>query len=172
MFKVIITGAIAMILVSSGANASNQRGHVNFKGAVIDAPCGIAPEKGSAAAEVDFGQVAKSYLAKGGVKVKDFYIKLTNCDVTNLKKGVAVTFSGNIVKDAITELATSGPTGTAIVLNSMGKDIPLGTATDYITLSNNDDNTLKFSSMLKQATGKSVGEGDFFAVANFNLSYQ
>lgn len=172
MFKVTITGAIAMILVSSSANALNQNGYVNFKGAVIDAPCGIAPEKEGAAAEVDFGQVAKSHLAKGGVRVKDFYINLTNCDVTGLKKGVAMVFSGNTVKDTTTELATSGPTGTSIVLNSMGKDIPLGVATDYIMLSTNDNNTLKFSSVLKQATGKSVSGGDFSAVAYFNLNYQ
>lgn len=177
MIKTVMAGAIAMTLVSFGANAANQgQGVVNFKGTVINAPCGIAPDKEGANVEVDFGQVSKSYLANGGVEQKDFAIKLTNCDATNLKKGVAVTFSGNTVSGTANELATAGPTGTAIVLNGYGSDINLGTATDYIKLVGNtqnpSDNTLKFSSMLKQATGGTVAEGNFTATANFNLAYE
>jgi len=41
MIKTVMAGAVAMALVSFGANAANQgQGVVNFKGTVIDAPCG------------------------------------------------------------------------------------------------------------------------------------
>ena len=43
MIKTVMAGAVAMALVSFGANAANQgQGVVNFKGSVINAPCGIA----------------------------------------------------------------------------------------------------------------------------------
>lgn len=170
--KTVMAGAVAMALVSFGANAANQgQGVVNFKGSVINAPCGIAADKEGANVEVDFGQVSKAHLANGGVEQKNFTIKLTNCDAANLKKGVALTFSGNTVNGTATELETAGKTNTAIVINGYGGDIALGTATDYIRLAQGD-NTLNFSSMLKQATGKAVAEGDFTAAANFNLAYE
>ncbi|EJH1485244.1 type 1 fimbrial protein [Escherichia coli] len=170
--KTVVAGAILMAIFSLGANASGQgAGVINFKGSVINAPCGIASGQDGANVEVDFAQVSKSHLENGGVEQKDFSIKLTKCDVASLQKGVVVTFSGNTVNGTTTELATSGSTGTAIVLNGYGKDITLGTATDHIKLVKGD-NTLRFSSMLKQATGKAVAEGDFSAVANFNLTYE
>ncbi|MCV5657541.1 F7-2 fimbrial protein, partial [Escherichia coli] len=76
-------------------HAANQgQGVVNFKGTVIDAPCGIAPE--SADQTIDFGQISKSHLKNDGISVKkDLDIKLVNCDFTDptAKKTVSVTFS-------------------------------------------------------------------------------
>ena len=54
--KTVMAAAVAATLVSFGANAANQgQGVVNFKGSVISAPCGIAPE--SADQSIDFGQI-------------------------------------------------------------------------------------------------------------------
>ncbi len=170
MIKTVMAGAVAMALVSFGANAANQgQGVVNFKGTVIDAPCGIAPE--SADQSIDFGQISKSHLSGGGIsKAQSLDIKLVNCDVTSLNNGVALTFSGNTVNGTATELETAGKTNTAIVINGYGSDITFGKATDFIKLTNGD-NTLRFQSWVKQAANKTVAEGDFTAVANFNLTY-
>lgn len=170
MKKIMMAGALAALVATFGVNADQGSGVVNFKGKVIDAPCGIAPE--SADQSIDFGQISKSHLAAGGISVqKNLDIKLVNCDVSKLtNKGVTVTFSGNSVTGTATELATAGTANTAVVINGYGSDITFGTATDGIKL-NNGDNTLRFLSWAKQATGKTVAEGEFTAVANFNLAY-
>lgn len=171
MNKTVMAGALAVVLASFGVSAADQgSGVVNFRGTVIDAPCGIAPE--SADQSIDFGQISKSHLANGGISVqKNVDIKLVNCDVTGLTKGVQLTFSGNTVTGTATELATAGTTNTAIVINGYGSDVTYGTPTDHVRL-NEGDNTLRFLSWAKQATGKAVAEGDFTAIANFNLTYE
>ena len=173
--KTAITGAVAMVLFSSGVNAAStvDGGTVNFKGSVVDASCGIAPAKEGENVEVDFGQVAKSRLEAGQFEQRDFSIKLIHCDVSKLeKKGVSLTFNGNSVAGTQNELATTGETGTAIVLNSYGKDVILGTATDLIGIADGD-NVLKFTSKLKKATGvDAVAEGTFSAIARFKLTYE
>ncbi|ECC9759578.1 type 1 fimbrial protein [Salmonella enterica subsp. salamae] len=171
MTKSLVAGALTVLLASFGANAANQgQGVVNFKGTVIDAPCSIAPE--SAEQTIDFGQISKAQLANGGTSIqKNVDIKLTQCDPAALTKGVAVTFTGNTATGQASELATTGATNTAIVLNGYGSDITFGTASDHVKLGAGD-NTLRFTSWVKQATGKTVAEGDFTAIANFNLSYE
>lgn len=173
MIKTVMAGAVAMALVSFGANAAgnnaNQgQGIVNFKGTVIDAPCGIAPE--SADQSIDFGQISKSHLEKDGISVKkDLNIKLVNCEPN---KSVEVTFTGATIAGADTELGTAGDTGTAVVISGQdGKLVSFGTAGAAQSLKEGD-NTLHYSSWVKKATGGTVKEGDFAAVANFNLTYQ
>ncbi|ELV1426193.1 type 1 fimbrial protein [Escherichia coli] len=172
MIKTVMAGAVAMALVSFGANAAgnnaNQgQGIVNFKGTVIDAPCGIAPE--SADQSIDFGQISKSHLEKDGISVKkDLNIKLVNCEPG---KNVVVTFTGATISGAATELGTAGDTGTAVVISGQdGKLISFGTEGDAQSLKEGD-NMLHYSSWVKKATGGTVKEGDFTAVANFNLTY-
>ncbi|HGG2530681.1 TPA: fimbrial protein [Escherichia coli] len=168
MIKTVMAGAVAMALVSFGANAANQgQGVVNFKGTVIDAPCGIAPE--SADQSIDFGQISKSHLENDGISVKkDLNIKLVNCEPN---KSVAVTFTGATVAGAPTELGTAGDTGTAVVISGQdGKLVSFGTQGDFQTLKENN-NILHYSSWVKKATKGTVKEGDFTAVANFNLTY-
>ena len=168
MIKTVMAGAVAMALVSFGANAANQgQGVVNFKGTVIDAPCGIAPE--SADQSIDFGQISKSHLENDGISVKkDLNIKLVNCEPN---KSVAVTFTGATVAGAPTELGTAGDTGTAVVISGPdGKLVSFGTQGDFQTLKENN-NILHYSSWVKKATKGTVKEGDFTAVANFNLTY-
>ncbi len=169
MIKTVMAGAVAMALVSFGANAANQgQGVVNFKGTVIDAPCGIDPD--SADQSIDFGQISKSHLNADGISVKkDLNIKLVNCEPN---KSVAVTFTGATVAGAPTELGTAGDTGTAVVISGQdGKLVSFGTQGDFQTLKENN-NILHYSSWVKKATNGTVKEGDFTAVANFNLTYQ
>ncbi len=167
--KSVMIGAV-VTLVSFGANADQGHGNINFKGTVIDAPCGIDPQ--SADQSIDFGQISKSFLNGGGIsKQQKLDIKLVNCDVASLTKGVKVTFTGNTVTGAQSELVTAGPTNTAVVINGYGKDVTFGQATDHINLTSGD-NTLHFISWVKQASTKTVNDGEFSATTKFNLAYE
>ncbi|EFH5719328.1 fimbrial protein [Escherichia marmotae] len=172
MIKTVMAGAVAMALVSFGANAAgnnaNQgQGIVNFKGTVIDAPCGIAPE--SADQSIDFGQISKSHLNADGISVKkDLNIKLVNCEPN---KSVKVTFTGATLEGDNTALGTAGDTGTAVVISGQdGKLVQFGSEGAAQSLKEGD-NTLHYSSWVKAASKGSAKEGAFTAVANFNLTY-
>lgn len=171
--KVFVGSLTALALaLSANVNAAQGSGNVYFKGTVINAPCGIAPE--SADQTIDFGQISKNHLDNDGISIqKDLDIKLVNCDFTgSAKKMVNVTFSGNTVSGAPNELLTAGPTKTSIVINGYNKDVEFGTPTDDINLLDGS-NTLHFTSWVKKANGAAeVEEGDFSAVASFNLTYQ
>ncbi|EAP8420136.1 type 1 fimbrial protein [Salmonella enterica] len=169
MIKTVMAGAVAMALVSFGANAANQgQGVVNFKGSVISAPCGIAPE--SADQSIDFGQISKAHLNADGISVK-----LVNCDATELATtgSVKVSFTGTSVNGQVKELGTAGDTGTAVVVSEAGGNLVSfdGTA-GAATKLQAGDNTLRYSTWVKKATSGALKEGDFTAVANFNLTYE
>ncbi|HBN6457058.1 TPA: type 1 fimbrial protein [Escherichia coli] len=177
MLKSTLGIAIAFSLCAVAHAANQGQGVVNFKGTVIDAPCGIAPE--SADQTIDFGQISKSHLKNDGISVKkDLDIKLVNCDFTapTAKKTVSVTFSGTPVNGHTDELGTAGDTGTAVVVSaSDGSMVKFdGTTSSNATQLQDGDNTLKYTTWVKKssAAGTEVKEGDFTAVANFNLSYQ
>lgn len=180
MKKSLVAGAVAMAMFSFGAHA-NGSGVVNFKGSVIDAPCGIASE--SADQTIDFGQISKAHLEADGISVKkDLDIKLVNCTLAKPTTGgttpapfktVKVAFTGTTVQGQNTELATAGDTGTAIVVSEAG-----GKSVDFTGVSGansnlkDGDNTLRYSTWVKKATNGTLQEGDFTAVAHFNLTYQ
>lgn len=173
MIKTVMAGAVAMALVSFGANASNQgQGVVNFKGSVIDAPCGIAPE--SADQSIDFGQISKAHLNAGGISVKkDVNIKLVNCDLgtgAGAKKSVNVTFNGATVDTAKKMLGASNTGAGIVMVGQDAKDVVFGTPAAAIPLTNGD-NTLHYQAWVKKA-GSSVTEGAFTAVTEFTLAYQ
>lgn len=175
MKKSLVAGVVAMAMFSFGAQANGQ-GIVNFKGSVIDAPCGIASE--SADQTIDFGQISKAHLEADGISVqKNLDIKLVNCNLANgsnaAYKTVKVAFTGTPVSGQTQELGTAGDTGTAIVVSEAGGSLVKfdGTAGDTSNLQEGD-NTLRYSTWVKKATGGTLKEGDFTAVANFNLTYQ
>lgn len=171
-------GVVFAFSLCSVANAADQgQGVVNFKGTVIDAPCGIAPE--SADQTIDFGQISKSHLTAGGISVKkDLDIKLVNCDFsdTDAKKTVSVTFSGTAVTGHPDELGTASDTGTAVVISSSDGTLVKfdGATSSGSTQLQGGNNTLKYTTWVKKssATNAEVKEGDFTAVTNFNLTYQ
>ncbi|MGP3590255.1 fimbrial protein [Vagococcus sp. WN89Y] len=162
--------ALAVALSAVAVNATAGEGTVHFQGKVIEAPCGITQE--TANQTIDFGLISKSHLASGGTSdARPVLINLVNCDVTNVKKGVAVNFTGSTVTGTANELETAGPANTAIVINGYGKDINYNNPTELINITKGD-NTLRFTSWVKQATGKQVAEGDFKATANFSMTYE
>ncbi|EOU0181521.1 fimbrial protein [Escherichia coli] len=169
MLKSTLGIAIAFSLCAVAHAANQGQGVVNFKGTVINAPCGIDPD--SADQTIDFGQISKSHLDADGISVKkDLNIKLVNCKPN---KSVKVTFSGATIASAAAanELGTAGDTGTAVVISGQdGKLVSFGTEGSAQSLQEGE-NTLHYSSWVKKATGDTVKEGDFTAVANFNLSY-
>ncbi|HBQ4541249.1 TPA: type 1 fimbrial protein [Escherichia coli] len=150
------------------------QGVINFKGTIIDAPCGIAPD--SVEQSVDFGQISKAHLEANGTSKKyPLKIKLVNCDATALSKtgSVKVAFSGTAVKGQIKELGTASDTGTSIIISEAGGNLVSFDGTpSIITKLNKGDNTLIYSTWVKKATGGNLKEGEFSAVANFNLTYE
>jgi len=175
MTKTVIASVLTVMLASfvgvAAADVDQGHGVVNFKGSVIDAPCGIAPE--SADQTIDFGQISKVQLQQaGGTSAKKSVdIKLVQCDTSTLTKGVSVTFSGLVSGENTNELMTSGKTNTAIVMTGYGSDVTYGTAHGPLKIGNGDQ-TLHFTAAVKAAAGKTVSEGDFTATANFNMSYE
>ena len=173
MIKTVMAGAVAMALVSFGANAVNQgSGTVNFKGEIIDAPCGIAPE--SADQSIDFGQISKAHLnAKGTSVKKDVDIKLVNCELGGAQKTVQVTFNGQTVDAGKTMLGAS-TTGAGIMMAGQdGKPVVFGTSTAAVPVANGN-NTLHYQAWVTaaDANAPAVTEGAFSAVTNFTLAYQ
>ena len=163
------------ILMSLGANAANKSGgFINFKGSVINAPCGITSE--SAEQSVDFGQISKAHLDASGISVKkNLDIKLVNCDATELGKtgSVKVSFTGPVVKGQNQELSTAGNTGVAVVISGPnGGLVSFDGAADSAIKLQSGDNTLRYSTWVKKATSGALLEGDFTAVASFNLNYE
>lgn len=174
MIKTVMAGAVAMALVSFGANAATNQGSgaVNFKGEIIDAPCGIAPE--SADQTIDFGQISKAHLnAKGTSVKKDVDIKLVNCELGGAQKTVQVTFNGSTV-DAGKKMLGASNTGAGIVMVGQdGKDVVFGTATAAVPVTNGN-NTLRYQAWVQAVDmgNPAVTEGAFSAITDFTLAYQ
>ncbi|HFZ4846021.1 TPA: fimbrial protein [Escherichia coli] len=169
----IIASAVAMTLVSFCANAANQgQGVINFKGTVINAPCGIAPE--SADQSIDFGQISKAHLNNNGQSIqKPVDIKLVNCDLSEGSKTVEVQFTGTIA--AGEEATNLGLSKTNAIIRMAAQDGTLvafdGSNKTNATNLVNGDNTLHYQAWVQKGT-KDVEEGEFSAIAQFNLSYQ
>ncbi|EFC2153456.1 type 1 fimbrial protein [Escherichia coli] len=169
----IIASAVAMTLVSFCANAANQgQGVINFKGTVINAPCGIAPE--SADQSIDFGQISKAHLNNNGQSIqKPVDIKLVNCDLSEGSKTVEVQFTGTIADGE--EATNLGLSKTNAIIRMAAQDGTLvafdGSNKTNATNLVNGDNTLHYQAWVQKGT-KDVEEGEFSAVAQFNLSYQ
>lgn len=181
MKKSLVAGIVAMAMISFGAHASGGQGVVNFKGSVIDAPCGIA--SGSADQTIDFGQISKAHLDANGTSVKqNLDIKLVNCTLAKPAGGngaqtpfktVTVAFTGATINGVNTELGTTGDTGTAIVVSdASGSNVNFTGVASAASNLKDGDNTLRYSAWVKKATNGTLKEGDFTAVANFNLTYQ
>lgn len=177
MTKAVMAGAVAMALVSFGANAANQgMGTINFKGSVIDAPCGIAPE--SADQTIDFGQISKAHLNNNGIsKKQNVNIKLVNCEfgtataTAPLKNTVKVTFSGVNTGGDFTGLGLSTTNAVVKMSGQDGKLVKFdGTTASSGSKLQSGDNTLHYEAWVQKGAA-AVTEGEFSAVANFALAY-
>ncbi|ATL98232.1 fimbrial protein [Aeromonas sp. CA23] len=146
-------------------------GTIKFVGAIIDAPCSIAPE--SVDQTVQMGEIANSLLnANGATPLRPFEIHLEACDITTALNAT-VTFDGiPFDKDKKSLALNGGGSGGAIALvnKSTGEDIVIGKPTKVASLVNGD-NHLKFGAKVI-STGKDVVTGEFDATSDFIMTYQ
>lgn len=175
--KTILISALTAVAFTASVHANQGSGKVNFKGTVINAACGIDPD--SVEQTVDFGQISMNHLNTGNTSNPiPFSIKLVNCD-TAQAANVQIAFAGATTADT-EQLGTTGTTNTAIkVSNQNGALISFDGIPSQAQTLIDGNNTLHFSSWVEAATDgatpaqpKPVTEGQFTAVANFNLTYQ
>ncbi|EMG9289642.1 type 1 fimbrial protein [Providencia stuartii] len=175
--KTIAMATFMALGLASAANAADQgHGKVTFKGSIIDAPCSISPD--SIDQTVELGQISNMALVDGGKSSpRIFDIALENSDVTNLTKGVQLTFTGAAASFDTTN-KTLGIVGTGAgagvqITNGSGNVITLGTATPFQNIQDGN-NTLRFSAYLMGNGGdiSTITPGDFSSVADFTLSYE
>lgn len=158
--------------MSSLAYAEGQgQGKVTFSGAIIDAPCSIAPA--SSDQTVELGQISNVALKAGGKsQPRTFAIELENCEISteaDAKNKVSVSFNGTV--GAVANRLGTG-LGASIVITDADGPIKLATPAKLQVLQNGN-NTLNFGAYL-QGDGESatIGKGSFLTSANFVLAYQ
>lgn len=175
--KTIAMATFMALGLASAANAADQgHGKVTFKGSIIDAPCSISPD--SIDQTVELGQISNMALVDGGKSSpRAFDIALENCDVTNLTKGVQLTFTGAAASFDTTN-KTLGIVGTGAgagvqITNGSGNVLTLGVPTPFQNIQDGN-NTLRFSAYLVGNGGdiSTITPGDFSSVADFTLSYE
>lgn len=169
--KKTILGLTSLFIASSAiAAGSTGQGVVNFKGTIVQAACGIAPE--FADQTIDFGQLSSIHLNGGGVsQSKDVVIKVVNCtlnDAGSTNNTIQVAFSG--VTTVPGELSTTGTTGAVILMNSATGNVLFDGSNGPIQKFNAGNNTLRYSAVVKKGVN-TITEGQFSAVTNFTLSY-
>jgi type 1 fimbria pilin len=147
-------------------------GTIKFVGAIIDAPCSIAPE--SVDQTVQMGEIANSLLkANGATPLRPFEIHLEACDITTALNAT-ITFDGIPSDSTKSSLALNGGgSGGAIALvnKSTGEDIVLGSPTKVANLVNGD-NHLKFGAKVISVKDAAIITGEFDATSDFIMTYQ
>ncbi|KTQ46841.1 fimbrial protein [Enterobacter cancerogenus] len=168
IFGVVLSAASSQMVMA----ADQGHGTVTFKGAIIDAPCSIAPE--SVDQTVHLGQISNVALKDGGKSTpRNFQIKLENCDVSSLKN-VTTTFTGPASAENANLIGLSGSAkGAGIALtDGSGKPVALGnpSSAQQFQVGNN---TLSFAAYLQGVgTDKAlVVPGDFQSIVDFTLTY-
>ncbi|OXX55557.1 fimbrial protein [Vibrio sp. V12_P9A6T4] len=159
---------------ASTITADQGHGVINFVGAIIDAPCSIAPE--SVDQSIQMGMISNVLLEKQGeTPIRPIHIHLESCS-TETAKQASLKFTG-ITDDASKKnLAILGSAkGAAISLINLqdGSEIELGTNTKGIELLEGD-NVLNFAAKLVSTlkAGEKATPGQFTATANFAMSYE
>ena len=171
----IMLAAVMALGVSSLAHAADQgHGKVTFSGSIIDAPCSIAPD--SLDQTVELGAISNVALKNGGgSNPRPFSIKLENCELSDNKKSVALTFSGakSEANDKLLGITGSAKGAGIAITDGAGANIELGTASKAQALQNGA-NTLTFSAYLQGASASTaeITPGEFQSVADFTLAYQ
>ncbi|UNU31729.1 fimbrial protein [Aeromonas hydrophila] len=157
------------------AGAVDQgHGTIKFVGAIIDAPCSIAPE--SVDQTIQMGQVANSQLEqqKEG-PLRPFEIHLEGCSF-DTAKSATVTFNGIADDTEKKHLAINGfAKGAAIAMVSqlIGEEVVLGQPVKAGALVEGD-NHLKFGAKLVSnlKSGDKAVAGEFTATTDFVMNYQ
>lgn len=180
--KTILSVAMCAAMFAGNAMAADpvvpvaDQGHgtIKFVGAIIDAPCSIAPE--SVDQTIQMGQIANSALEsqKEG-PLRPFEIHLEACAL-DTAKSATVTFNGIADDTDKKHLAINGSAkGAAIAMVNQqdGAEVVLGQPTKAVTLVA-ADNSLKFGAKLVSnlQNGTKAVPGQFTATADFIMSYQ
>ena len=174
---------LSVVGVSQASSPSNQgAGTVTFKGRVIDAPCGISSE--STNKVVEFGDLSAAELDVKG-KTVPFSIKLENCDIAYLKEKVGskstpkntvnIAFSGAMTEGDPSMLGTVGGTGVGIMLSIPGSGSYIkmdGTPVAASSIMSGNGNILLEAEARRARESVGVVPGEFYATANFSLSYE
>ncbi|WP_421251387.1 fimbrial protein [Aeromonas sp. 600584] len=186
MKKTTIASAMMMFMFSAAvfaaddreaaAGAPTEQGHgvIKFVGAIIDAPCSIAPE--SVDQTIQMGQVANSLLeSQGETPLRPFEIHLEACSLDTAKTA-SITFNGVADDSEKKHLAINGfakGAAVAIVNQLDGSEVVLGTPTKGAALLKGD-NHLKFGAKLVSniKSGEKATPGEFTATSDFIMNYQ
>lgn len=157
--------------------ASMPEVNVQYSGNLVAEPCALLPEDENVA--VAFGTVIDEYLyLNTRTHSQPFTLRLTECD-TSLGKSVSVSFTGTESTALPGLLALDGgsqASGVAIGLETQsGTALALNTPSPLMELSDGD-NQLSFQAYVQgepEAIGnKTIGRGEFSAVATFSLEYE
>lgn len=164
-------------IVVGAAQAAD--GQINFKGALIAAPCSL--DSTSSAQDVEFGNVSTSHFGAVGTtsNTQPIVIKLTGCDTSTYKKA-AVRFDGPTPAGS-PEVLSTGNDGVAIeILDSKDVRVKVGTNSPFEDLTpetgddqNDGSGTLNFRARylaLKASDAMTAGEAN--ATASFTVSYE
>jgi len=160
---------------SSASFAANDGGEITFKGSIIEAPCSITAESANQTVQMD--KITKSALKDGGKSApKTFQIRLTECDLTDAKKNVTATFSGqtSVPQPDLLAFSSGAASGASLAIaDSHGNLIKANTPSPASKLIYTE-NVLQFQAYLQGdgQTGGTVVPGDFTTSATFTLNYQ
>lgn len=175
------TVAATLMIMLSGAVLADETvptnqgsGVIKFIGAIVDAPCSIAPE--SVDQTIQMGQVSNNLLEnKGESPLRAFGIHLENCSLETAKTAT-ITFNGIPDDSEKKHLSINGSAkGAAIAMVNQldGAEIVLGSPTKAVNLVEGD-NHLKFAAKLVSnlQSGEKAVPGEFAATTDFVMSYQ
>ncbi|ELJ4094512.1 type 1 fimbrial protein [Salmonella enterica] len=151
--------------------------NVHFSGALVAEPCTLPDEDTSI--QLDFGSVIEKYLYQyTRTQGQPFTIHLLDCD-PSMMNTVSVMFTGTAnteLTDLLATETTSSARGVAIGIELQnGVLLPVNKPSPYGNLAagNNDLNFTAFVQATPSAiANKTLGAGDFRAIATFQLSYQ
>ncbi|WP_217274039.1 fimbrial protein [Shewanella sp. VB17] len=162
--------SFAGIMASTTAIAAGNQTTVNFKGEVVSAACGIAPE--SVDQTVQLGQhPTHIFKAKGSSSIPvQFNIKLIECSLDTYTKA-KFTFNGST--DATnSELfaVNGGAQGVGVRLSHGGTPIVAGTEATTVELTI-DTNVITFSAALEADDDDDAVAGVAEATTTLNIAY-
>ncbi|CAI8791304.1 fimbrial protein [Pseudomonas serboccidentalis] len=153
-------------------------GKVNFTGAIVDAPCSIAPD--SIDQVVELGQISNAVLGdldgNGASKPQFFSLKLEGCALETAKT-VTTTFAGAGAVDGEGKGQRVAVTGDAkgasiVIADGSGNPVTLGEPTAPQALQNGN-NELMFSAFMQgDGDADAIVPGEFKGVVDFSLAYQ
>lgn len=171
--KLMMAVAFALGSVSVAHAADEGRGSVSFTGAVIDAPCSIAPD--SIDQVVELGQISNVALqADGGTgssKPQNFEIRLEGCTLTTANT-VITTFTGAAGKGNRLGVTGDAKGASIVITDGGGNQVELGKPVAGQQIQDGN-NTLQFAAYMQgDGMADEIVPGDFKGVVDFSLAYQ